>query len=97
MQCCVGIFWPSLMTLRSKYVPEDVRSTIINLFRVPLNLFVCVVLYNASIFPIAGMFMLTVVMMLVSWYCMTALEKITRTAADAQPENTTPSKGASRL
>lgn len=97
VQCCVGIFWPSLMTLRSKYVPEDVRSTIINLFRVPLNLFVCVVLYNASIFPIAGMFMLTVVMMLVSWYCMTALEKITRTAADAQPENTTPSKGASRL
>ena len=31
---------------RSAYVPEEMRSTIINFFRVPLNLFVCVVLYN---------------------------------------------------
>jgi hypothetical protein len=31
---------------RSAYVPEEMRSTIINFFRIPLNLFVCVVLYN---------------------------------------------------
>ena len=42
----MGIFWPSMMKLRSAYVPEDVRATILNLFRIPLNLFVCVVLYN---------------------------------------------------
>lgn len=34
------------MKMRSQHVPEDTRSTIINFFRIPLNLFVCVVLYN---------------------------------------------------
>jgi hypothetical protein len=42
--------------MRSKYIPEDCRSTIMNFFRMPLNLFVCVVLYNVSDFPIANMF-----------------------------------------
>jgi MFS family permease len=46
----VGVFWPSMMTMRSAYVPEEMRSTIINFFRIPLNLFVCVVLYNVSFF-----------------------------------------------
>lgn len=47
-EACVGIFWPSMMKLRSQYVPEESRSTIINLFRIPLNLFVCIMLYNVS-------------------------------------------------
>jgi hypothetical protein len=42
----IGMFWPSMMTLRAKYVPEEQRSTIINLFRVPLNLFVCIILWK---------------------------------------------------
>ena len=46
MQMLVGIFWPSMMKLRSQYVPEGIRATTLNLFRVPLNLFVCLVLYN---------------------------------------------------
>ena len=33
---------------RSAYVPEEMRATIINVFRIPLNLFVCVVLYNVG-------------------------------------------------
>ena len=45
-QLLVGIFWPSMMKLRSQYVPENIRATILNLFRVPLNLFVCLILYN---------------------------------------------------
>ncbi len=44
----MGVFWPSMMTMRSNYVPEEMRATIINFFRIPLNLFVCVVLYNVS-------------------------------------------------
>ena len=42
--------------MRSQYVPEDVRSTIMNMFRIPLNLFVCVILYNVSLFPLWFMF-----------------------------------------
>jgi hypothetical protein len=49
-EAMVGVFWPSMMTMRSAYVPEEMRSTIINFFRIPLNLFVCVVLYNVSFF-----------------------------------------------
>jgi MFS transporter, MFS domain-containing protein family, molybdate-anion transporter len=40
----VGMFWPSVGMLRSKYIPENVRSTIMNYFRIPTNLFVMVVL-----------------------------------------------------
>ncbi|KAK9082463.1 hypothetical protein Syun_031387 [Stephania yunnanensis] len=53
---CVGIFWPSIMKMRSQYIPEESRSTIMNFFRIPLNIFVCVVLYNVNAFPITVMF-----------------------------------------
>ena len=39
-----GIFFPVFGSLRAIYVPEKQRSTIMNFFRVPLNLFVVVVL-----------------------------------------------------
>lgn len=55
-EACVGIFWPSLMKMRSLYIPEESRSTIMNFFRIPLNIFVCVVLYNVDAFPITIMF-----------------------------------------
>ena len=45
-EACVGLFWPSMMKMRSDYLPEQARSTIINFFRIPLNAFVCVMLYN---------------------------------------------------
>lgn len=44
----IGMFWPSMMTLRARYVPEEQRSTIINIFRIPLNLFVCMILWKVS-------------------------------------------------
>ncbi|XP_072958505.1 uncharacterized protein [Typha angustifolia] len=55
-ESCVGIFWPSIMKMRSQYIPEEARSTIMNFFRIPLNIFVCVVLYNVNAFPITVMF-----------------------------------------
>ncbi|KAK4421475.1 Molybdate-anion transporter [Sesamum alatum] len=55
-EACVGLFWPSLMKMRSQYIPEEARSTIMNFFRIPLNIFVCVVLYNVDAFPISLMF-----------------------------------------
>ncbi|KAJ6418861.1 hypothetical protein OIU84_002105 [Salix udensis] len=55
-EACVGIFWPSIMKMRSQYIPEEARSTIMNFFRIPLNIFVCIVLYNVNAFPISVMF-----------------------------------------
>ncbi|CAF0937751.1 unnamed protein product [Brachionus calyciflorus] len=45
-EVCVGIFWPSMGTMRGRYVPETARSTIMNFFRIPLNLLVVVILLN---------------------------------------------------
>lgn len=59
-EVCCGIFWPCLGFLRSRYVPEEVRATVMNMFRMPLNLIVVLVLYNiaslseASVFLVCG-------------------------------------------
>jgi MFS family permease len=45
---CVGLYFPLQGTLRSRYVPEATRSAIMNLFRVPLNLAVCLVLVQVG-------------------------------------------------
>lgn len=37
---CVGMYFPSIGTLRSKYVPDSHRSVIMNLFGIPLNVLV---------------------------------------------------------
>eukprot|EP00268_Persea_americana_P011145 TRINITY_DN1466_c0_g1_i5.p1 TRINITY_DN1466_c0_g1~~TRINITY_DN1466_c0_g1_i5.p1 ORF type:complete len:463 (+),score=66.20 TRINITY_DN1466_c0_g1_i5:462-1850(+) len=55
-EACVGLFWPSIMKMRSQYIPEEARSTIMNFFRIPLNIFVCIVLYNVNAFPMTIMF-----------------------------------------
>jgi len=34
---CVGLYFPSIGTLRAKYVPDAHRSVIMNLFGIPLN------------------------------------------------------------
>eukprot|EP00887_Chlorella_sp_A99_P000640 scaffold5.g640.t1 len=68
-EALVGIFWPSMMTMRSAYVPEELRSTIINFFRIPLNLFVCIVLYNVSAFPLSTMFGMCALFMVVAAAC----------------------------
>jgi len=36
-ELCVGFYFPSIGTLRSKYVPDSHRSVIMNLFGIPLN------------------------------------------------------------
>ena len=52
----IGLFWPAMMALRARYVPEEQRATVINAFRVPLNLFVCGILWKVSDFPLGAMF-----------------------------------------
>ncbi|KAI8593331.1 hypothetical protein BDZ88DRAFT_493222 [Geranomyces variabilis] len=47
-ELCCGLYFPSLGTLRSKVVPEETRSTIMNVFRVPLNLIVVGVLLKVD-------------------------------------------------
>ncbi|CAH8317869.1 unnamed protein product [Eruca vesicaria subsp. sativa] len=55
-EVCVGLFWPSIMKMRSQYIPEEARSTIMNFFRIPLNILVCVILYNMHAFSMTVVF-----------------------------------------
>jgi len=39
-ECICGVMFPTYGTLRSEYIPEEHRTTIMNLYRVPLNVYV---------------------------------------------------------
>lgn len=56
-----GVYFPAMGTMRAKYVPEVSRSTIMNYFRVPLNVIVCAILYknmeNTIVFRLCAIMM----------------------------------------
>ncbi|XWS48750.1 hypothetical protein CRYUN_Cryun13aG0102900 [Craigia yunnanensis] len=49
-------FLATIMKMRSQYIPEEARSTIMNFFRIHLNIFVCIALYNVKALPMTVMF-----------------------------------------
>jgi len=49
-EACVGLYFPMIGTLKGDIVPEDLRSTIYNIYRLPLNVIVLMpLLMNFSI------------------------------------------------
>merc|ERR1711990_1215808 len=49
-EACVGLYFPMMGTLKGDIVPEDMRSTIYNIYRLPLNVIVLLpLLLNFSI------------------------------------------------
>ena len=75
-EALVGVFWPSMMKMRSTYLPEGTRSTVTNMFRIPLNAFVCVALYNVSAYPLWAMFGMCAVFLGVAAACQRRLAGI---------------------
>jgi hypothetical protein len=43
-----GIYFPAIGSLRSNVIPEETRSTVMNLFRIPLNIIVVVILLRVE-------------------------------------------------
>jgi len=39
-ELCVGMYYPAVGTIRAKLIPEESRSTIMNIYRIPLNFLV---------------------------------------------------------
>merc|ERR1719203_730090 len=61
---CVGVYFPSVGVLKSDIVPEQVRGTMYNLYRVPLNaIVVCLLLTDISM---ATCFRLNAILVLVA-------------------------------
>lgn len=61
------------------------RATIINCFRIPLNLFVCIILYNVHQFPLAVMFGLCSVFLCIAALCQQRLLRVAALAPSAGP------------
>ncbi|GAX17455.1 hypothetical protein FisN_5Hh103 [Fistulifera solaris] len=53
-EACVGMYFPSIGTLRSKYVPDSHRSVIMNLFGIPLNVLVVSVFLSIQKLGVTG-------------------------------------------
>jgi len=47
-EICCGMFFPTLGCIKSQIIPEEVRSSVMNLFRVPMNAIVVIVLLLIS-------------------------------------------------
>eukprot|EP00605_Chrysophyceae_sp_TOSAG23-4_P002777 GSChrysophyteH1.ASY1.ANO1.3061.1 assembled CDS len=47
-EASVGIFWPAYGCIKSEKIPEDIRSAVMNIFRIPLNAFVVLLLLKVK-------------------------------------------------
>ena len=86
-EVCVGLYFPSIGTLRAKVIPGDVRSIIMNLYRVPLNLFVLAMFINleaigqeGALYIAAGSLLLATAMQLI-------VAKLTRTKGTTKKDD----------
>jgi len=53
-EACVGMYFPSIGTLRSKYIPDSHRGVIMNLFGIPLNALVVSVFLSIKFLGVNG-------------------------------------------
>lgn len=53
-ESCVGMYFPTIGTLRSKYFPDSHRSVVMNLFGIPLNVMVVTVFLSIEKLGVQG-------------------------------------------
>ena len=53
-EACVGMYFPSIGTMRSKYLPDSHRGVLMNIFGVPLNLIVATALLSIESLGVGG-------------------------------------------
>jgi MFS family permease len=73
-EACVGMYFPSIGTLRSKYVPDSHRSVIMNLFGIPLNVLVVSVFLSISKLGLNGALGISSVSLGLATLCMVKLK-----------------------
>jgi len=71
-ECCVGFYFPVISVVKSEVVPEEIRALAYNIYRVPLNALVVVVLLVDI--PLRTSFFITVAMLLLASACMLSLD-----------------------
>jgi MFS family permease len=75
-EACVGMYFPSIGTLRSKYVPDSHRSVIMNLFGIPLNVLVVSVFLSIKWLGVNGALSVSSGALGVATLCMFTLRRM---------------------
>ena len=83
-ELCVGMYFPSIGTLRSRYVPDSHRSVIMNLFGIPLNVLVISVFLSIRRLGISGALAVSSTALGLAAVCAALLTLKTRDAAAAE-------------
>ena len=74
-EVCCGVYFPTMGSIRSKYVPEETRATVMNIFRVPLNLIVVLVLLNVSTMSYSTIFGVCTALLCIAYGFATVLHR----------------------
>jgi MFS family permease len=80
-EVCVGMYFPSIGSLRAKYLPDSHRSVLINLFGVPLNLLVVTVFLFIGKLGVNGALLCSSSALGVATLCMWMLSRKAKKAA----------------
>ena len=75
-EACVGMYFPSIGTLRSKYIPDSHRSVIMNLFGIPLNVLVVSVFLSIQRLGLQGALSISSGALAVATLCMIRLRSL---------------------
>ena len=75
-EMCVGMYFPSIGTLRSKYIPDSHRSVIMNIFGIPLNLIVVSVYLSIGSLGVKGAMAIATGALAIATICMGLLARI---------------------
>ena len=68
-EVCCGIYFPAMGRMRSTYISGEVRSTVMNVFRIGLNLIVVVTLINIDSLATDTVFLLCTLLLTVAVLC----------------------------
>jgi hypothetical protein len=75
---CVGMYFPLIGTLRSKYLPDAYRGVLMNLYAIPLNLLVVAVFLLIGKLGLVGAFTVSATALGGSFASMLALRGLAR-------------------
>eukprot|EP00753_Platysulcus_tardus_P009338 PLAT1992.1.p1 GENE.PLAT1992.1~~PLAT1992.1.p1 ORF type:complete len:432 (-),score=190.58 PLAT1992.1:45-1340(-) len=67
-ELCCGMFYPSVGKMRAELIPDDLRATVMNVFRVPLNLLVVLMLETISLLSIQSIFFACAALLMLTAY-----------------------------
>ncbi|KAJ1621683.1 hypothetical protein T492DRAFT_1149509 [Pavlovales sp. CCMP2436] len=86
-EACVGVYFPTIGTLRSKLLPDEHRGAIMNLFGIPLNLIVVVVFLSIGKLKTVGALVCSSTALCVAFIAAILLQRENKRAANTAALN----------